>query len=134
MKTKGILHPQLNRVLAEIRHKDTIIIGDAGLPVPKGVERIDLDFIPGVVPYLDVLKAIMEEQDYNFESAIFAEEAKTVSPEFHKKALALLPKGIDISYVPHTKLKEMSKDAKAIILTGEYTGYTNVILTSGCAY
>ncbi|MBE7721589.1 MAG: D-ribose pyranase, partial [Lacrimispora celerecrescens] len=24
--------------------------------------------------------------------------------------------------------------AKAIILTGEFTGYTNVILVSGCAY
>ena len=42
--------------------------------------------------------------------------------------------GIDISYVPHVQLKEMSGDAKAIILTGEFTPYTNVILRSGCAY
>ena len=42
MKTSGILHPQLVRILAEIRHKDTIVIGDAGLPVPDGVERVDL--------------------------------------------------------------------------------------------
>ena len=37
MLKTGILHPQLARVLAELRHKDTIIIGDAGLPIPKGV-------------------------------------------------------------------------------------------------
>ena len=36
MLKTGILHPQLARVLAELRHKDTIIIGDAGLPIPKG--------------------------------------------------------------------------------------------------
>ena len=42
MLKTGILHPQLARVLAELRHKDTIIIGDAGLPIPNGVERVDL--------------------------------------------------------------------------------------------
>lgn len=134
MKTSGILHPQLVRILAEIRHKDTIVIGDAGLPVPDGVERVDLDFIPGQLPYLDVLKAVLQEQNNNFEAAVFADEAKTVSPDFHRKALALLPDGINISYVPHIQLKEMSGDAKAIILTGEFTPYTNVILRSGCAY
>ena len=134
MKTSGILHPQLVWILAEIRHKDTIVIGDAGLPVPDGVERVDLDFIPGQLPYLDVLKAVLQEQNNNFEAAVFADEAKTVSPDFHRKALALLPDGIDISYVPHIQLKEMSGDAKAIILTGEFIPYTNVILRSGCAY
>lgn len=47
MLKTGILHPQLARVLAELRHKDTIIIGDAGLPIPKGVERVDLGWRPG---------------------------------------------------------------------------------------
>ena len=37
-------------------------------------------------------------------------------------------------YVPHAELKEISADAKAIILTGEFTPYTNVVLTAGCAY
>mgnify|MGYP002595461020 CR=1 FL=1 len=31
MLKTGILHPQLARVLAELRHKDTLVIGDAGL-------------------------------------------------------------------------------------------------------
>ena len=35
MLKTGILHPQLARVLAELRHKDTLVIGDAGLPIPK---------------------------------------------------------------------------------------------------
>ena len=47
MLKTGILHPQLARVLAELRHRDTIIIGDAGLPIPKGVERVDLGWRPG---------------------------------------------------------------------------------------
>mgnify|MGYP003294324181 FL=1 len=68
------------------------------------------------------------------EKAIFANEALTVSPEFHKKALELLPENLPLEYVSHAELKETSIEAKAIILTGEFTGYTNVILVCGCAY
>ena len=128
----GIFHPQLCRVLAELRHKDLLVIGDAGLPIPKGVERVDLGWRPGDPAYLDVLEEVLKA--IVVEKATFAEEALSVSPEFHEKAKALLPEGLEIDYVPHTKLKEISADAKAIILTGEFTGYTNVILTCGCAY
>ena len=103
MLKTGILHPQLARVLAELRHKDTLVIGDAGLPIPKGVERIDLGWRPG-------------------------------NPAYLEKAKTLLPAGLPVEYIPHTELKARSADAKAIILTGEFTGYTNVILTAGCAY
>ncbi|MEG1457907.1 MAG: D-ribose pyranase [Acetivibrio sp.] len=132
MLKTGILHPQLARVLAEIRHMDMLIIGDAGLPIPKGVERIDLGWKQGSPGYLEVLEEI--EKYLVIEGAIFAEEALTVSPEIHKKALKLLPEGIFVDYIPHKELKERSKEAKAIILTGEFTGYTNVILIAGCAY
>jgi D-ribose pyranase len=39
-----------------------------------------------------------------------------------------------VEYIPHKELKKMTEEAKAIVLTGEFTGYTNVILISGCAY
>ncbi len=128
----GIFHPQLCRVLAELRHMDLLVIGDAGLPIPKGVERVDLGWRPGDPKYLDVLEEVLKA--IVVEHATFAEEALSVSPEFHEKAKALLPEGLPIDYVPHTQLKEMSANAKAIILTGEFTGYTNVILRCGCAY
>ena len=128
----GILHPQLANVLARLRHMDTLVIGDAGLPVPKGVERVDLGWRPGDPAYLDVLEEILKY--IVVEKATFAEEAKTVTPDFHKKALALLSEGLPIEYVPHTELKKKSEKALAIILTGEFTGYTNVILQAGCAY
>lgn len=132
MLKSGILHPQLAQVLASQRHMDMLIIGDAGLPIPKGVERIDLGWRPGDPKYLDVLEEILKY--LVIEKAIFANEAKSVSPEFHHKALNLLPQSIEIEYIDHVQLKEKSKEAKAIILTGEFTPYTNVILVSGCAY
>lgn len=132
MLKTGILHPQLARVLSELGHKDMLVLGDAGLPVPKGVERVDLGWKPGSPAYLDVLGELVKY--LMVESALFAEETLSLSPEFHKQAKVLLSESLPVSYVPHTKLKEISKDAKAIILTGEFTPYTNVILTCGCAY
>ena len=132
MLKTGIFHPQLLRVLGEIRHKDLLVIGDAGLPIPKGVERIDLGWKQGSPGYLEVLEEIAKV--LVIESAVFAEECHEVSPELHAKALKLLPEGTPVTYVPHTQLKEITKDAKAIILTGEFTGYTNIVITAGCAY
>ena len=132
MLKTGILHPQLSRIMAEIRHMDMLVIADAGLPVPKGVERVDLGWKQGNPGYLEVLEEI--EKYMVTEKAVFAQEALVVSGELHKKALALLPAGIPVEYIHHTELKKMTEGAKAIILTGEFTGYTNVILISGCAY
>ncbi|MDK2964858.1 MULTISPECIES: D-ribose pyranase [Lacrimispora] len=132
MLKTGIFHPQLSKILAEIRHMDMLVIADAGLPVPKGVERVDLGWKQGSPPYLEVLEEI--EKYMVTERAVFAQEALEVSRDLHNKALALLPEGIPVEYIPHSELKKMTEGAKAIILTGEFTGYTNVILISGCAY
>ena len=43
MKKSGILNAQLIRCIAELGHKDLFMIGDAGMPIPKGVEIVDLD-------------------------------------------------------------------------------------------
>ena len=128
----GIFHPQLLRVMGELRHRDTLVIADAGLPIPGGVERIDLGWKEGSPAYLEVLEEILKY--LVVEEALFADEAKTVTPDFHEKARSLLPEGLKISYLPHAELKRESAHAKAIILTGEFTAYTNVILTCGCAY
>ena len=110
----GILHPQLARVLAELRHKDTIIIGDAGLPIPKGVERVDLGWRPGDPAYLDVLEEILKY--IVVEGAVFADEALTVTPDFHKKALDLLPQGLPVEYIPTQSLRSAAKMQRPLCL------------------
>ena len=132
MIREGIFHPQLLRVLGEVRHMDTIVIGDPGLPIPKGVERIDLGWVKGEPPFHKVLEEILKVMVV--EHATFANEAKAVCPDFLAKSLSMLPEGIEVEYVEHAELKRRSADAKAIILTGDFTGYTNVILLLGCAY
>ena len=132
MIKEGIFHPQLCRVLAEVRHNDTIVIGDPGLPIPKGVERVDLGWTKGEPGFHKVLEEILKVMVV--EHATFANEAKETCPEFLAKSISMIPEGADVDFIPQIELKKRSADAKAIILTGEFTGYTNVILRLGCAY
>ncbi len=128
----GILHAQLLRVLGELGHKDKIVVCDTGLPIPEGVERVDLAWKPHEPAYLPVLEELLRH--IVIEKIVLANEIKTVSPEMEQKILALLPDGVEIEYVDHVELKTQTKSSKAIIRTGEFTPYSNIILISGCAY
>ena len=61
MKKDGILNPQLNRLISEMGHRDMLIIADAGLPIPKGIERIDLVLKCGTPSFAEVLAAVLSE-------------------------------------------------------------------------
>ena len=58
MKKDGILNKNLNTLIASLGHKDTIIICDAGLPIPDESQRVELAFQPGVPGQLEVVSAI----------------------------------------------------------------------------
>lgn len=132
MLKTGILNPQIAHLLANTGHMDFLVVSDAGLPMPIGVERIDLAWKPDEPKYLDVLEELLKH--IVVEKVILAEELKTVSPEMHKKILGLLPEKMDIEYVPHVQFKEKTRQARGIIRTGEFTPYPSIILVAGCAY
>ena len=137
MKRGTLLHPELSRVVASLGHGDTLIVADAGLPIPPGVERIDLAFAPGKPAFMDVLEAILAEMEV--ERAILATEVKTAAPAFHQRLhgkLASLPKvgerGVEL--VSHEELKRLSQKSAAVVRTGEFTPYANVVLYSGVVF
>lgn len=128
----GILNPQMAKVFAETGHMDTIVVSDAGLPMPLNVERIDLAWKPNEPAYLDVLVEVLNH--IVVEKVILAEEIKKVSPEFLEIILQILPKDMPIEYIQHVELKRQTQNARAIIRTGEFTPYPSIILVAGCAY
>ena len=42
MKKRGILNAALSYHIAALGHKDLFLIGDAGMPIPKGIPIVDL--------------------------------------------------------------------------------------------
>ncbi len=131
MKKRGILQPQLAELIASLGHTDTLVIGDAGLPVPPGTARIDLAVTANVPRFLDVLRAVLEEAQV--EHAVIARETREKSPELYAGLMALLGE-IPVQEVNHVDLKEMTRQARAVVRTGEFTPYANVILFSGVVF
>jgi len=129
MKKSGILNSQLNRVISEMGHRDMLIIADAGLPIPKEVERIDLALKSGIPSFREVLQAILSELE--IEEAYVAKEIKEKNPQTLNLVSSLIG---EVKFITHEELKELSKQARAIVRTGECSSYANIILISGVTF
>ncbi|QNR21946.1 D-ribose pyranase [Exiguobacterium sp. Helios] len=129
MKRHGILNSQISKVLADLGHTDTIVIADCGLPIPAGVARIDLALELGTPSFVDVVRIVAD--DMAVEQVTLATEIK----EANSVALEAVTK-LDVpqDYVSHEAFKELTKQAKVIIRTGEATPYANVILHAGVIF
>jgi len=135
MKKNGILNSDISRVLSYMGHTDTICVGDAGLPCPDEVERIDISLKFGVPTFFETLQEVAA--DMKVEKIVLAEEIKEKNPEQEKAILGLFEKQEvkpEVVYVPHEELKQRTNDCKAVIRTGENTPYSNVILQSACLF
>lgn len=134
MKKNGILNSNISCVLSRMGHTDTLCIGDCGLPVPDGPERIDLAVKFGLPSFLDVLYAV--GADMKAEKITLAEEMKTQNPELLKAVLAYFQDDGNpaVEFVSHEELKKKSASAKAVIRTGEATPYANIIIQSACIF
>lgn len=131
MKKSGVLNQPLAAVIAGLGHTDMLVVADAGLPIPDGLQRIDLAVTAGLPPILDVLRAILGE--IVIEGAILAEEITQHNPRMRQAMLDLLG-DVPVEYVLHSSFKAMSSQARAVVRTGEFTPYANVILIAGVPF
>lgn len=131
MKKIGLLNQPISSIIAGMGHQDTLVIADAGLPIPRGPERIDLAVSAGVPAFLDVLEAVMSE--LKIEGAVIANELETASAQMHDKLIRLF-NDVSAQAVSHDEFKQMTNQAKAVIRTGEFTPYANVILIAGVVF
>jgi D-ribose pyranase len=129
MRRGGILNAQLAGALARLGHTDTLVVCDAGLPLPPGPGVVDLAFRFGVPSFETVLSGILEE--LVVEGATAAEETEAHNPRSHELLESQLP---DLKLVPHEELKRMVARAKLVVRTGEATPYSNVVLHCGVPF
>lgn len=131
MKKTAILNSELSYVIATLGHMQTLVVADAGLPIPPETERIDLALTKGVPGAIETLKVILEEMQV--EKIILAEEVKKHNPQFLKAVKKLLP-DVAMEFESHLIFKEMTSSAQAVVRTGEFSPYANVILVSGVVF
>ncbi|WP_413286625.1 D-ribose pyranase [Bacillus mojavensis] len=131
MKKHGILNSHLAKLLADLGHTDKIVIADAGLPVPDSVLKIDLSLKPGFPAFRDVAAVLADEMAV--EKVIVASEIKVSNPE-NASFIETLFSEEAVDCLPHEEFKELIKEAKAVIRTGEFTPYANCILQAGVLF
>ena len=131
MKKRGILNAQLSYLLAALGHKDLFMIGDAGMPIPEGVEVVDLVLTAGVPTFKQVLDAVLDE--VQVEGYYLAHEIKEFNPELEEYIKAGLPEA-EVEYMQHEDLKKFSGKCRFAIRTGEFSPYPNVILRAGVVF
>lgn len=112
-------------------HGDYLVISDAGLPVPRDVEVIDVSVSENIPRFIDVLSSVLME--LKVEEAILASEMKINNPKIYKSAKGLLEE-IRIEEISHIDFKKKIVQAKAVVRTGEFTSYSNIILISGVVF
>ena len=132
MRKTVLLNSNISSVISRMGHTDQLTIGDCGLPIPAGVERIDLALKLGVPAFLETLDTVLDE--LCVEKIILAEEIRSVSPEMHAAILARFSERVAVEYVPHTEFKLATANSRAVVRTGECTAYANVILCSGVTF
>lgn len=128
MIKSGILHPTLNRILAETGHTDLLTICDRGFPVPAGPERLDLAITDDLPTVLDVLRAI--DKQFVIDAIVVTDEMKQASPERFTALTSEFPH-IRFQTMPHARFKEVCHESRAVIRTGDTVPYANLIIVSG---
>jgi D-ribose pyranase len=131
MKKSALLNSELSYVIATLGHTDMLVIGDAGLPIPAETERIDLALTKNIPGAIETLRVILEEM--KVEKAILATEVQERNPQFLESVKTLLP-GVPLEFVSHSEFKSLTRETRAVVRTGEFAPYANVILFSGVAF
>ncbi|WP_397448690.1 D-ribose pyranase [Pseudomonas sp. NA-150] len=134
MKKTPLLNIALSRVIASLGHGDILMIVDAGMPVPPGVELIDLALTQGTPDFVSVLRAVLTEMQV--ESHVLAEEMLVKQPPALRIVEGLHLEGAMGAQrqVSHEELKNLSRKARAIVRTGECQPYTNIALVAGVTF
>lgn len=130
MREDGLWHPRLIAMIAGLGHTESMVVADAGLPVPPGVEVVDLAWSRRQPPLLPVLAVILSE--LVVERATIADEAKD-DPDFLASLDGILG-DLPVVRTSHESLKSACAEARAVVRTGEDTPYSNVILHAGVPF
>ncbi len=135
-----ILSPELLKVLCEMGHSDTIVIGDGNFPAETmGKDAIVIRADGHGVP--ELLEAILKvfpldtyvEKPVSLMQVTPGDKAETPIWDVYKRMVAEVDERGEQAFaeVERFEFYEQAKKAYAIIATGETAIYANVILQKG---
>lgn len=129
MQEIGILNRDLAEIISQQGHGDLLMICDAGFAIPSHVKVIDLSLAENIPTVIDLLSEL--KKYFSVEKIIMSDETREVSPTHFNKVSTVLGLDLEVETMPHGDVKKLSREVKAVIRTGDFTAYGNVILVSG---
>lgn len=133
----AVLNPNLLKILMEMGHGDEIVIGDGNFPAESLAQRLvraDGHNVP------DILRAVLKffPLDAYVDKAVSlmqVAEGDSTKPVIWDKYRDIIKdsgeKFEDFEFVERFKFYERTKNAFAVIATGEKALYANIILKKG---
>jgi D-ribose pyranase len=129
MKRAGVLNADLAHAIACLGHGDRLLVVDAGFPIPTNAWRIDLAIVRNLPDLRSVLDVIADEMIV--EGVTVAGEVATHNAPLDDWLRRRWPTA-ERSTIPHTDmLSSAAAGAKAIVRTGAFDPWGNVLLHSG---
>ena len=125
MKKRGVINQQLSNALAGLGHGDYFLLCDAGFPIPKEVERVDLALTFGIPNMDQCLKAILDE--IVVQKVTIAKEMKDLNDEGYQ-FLKRVFKNQKLCEISQAELVKLADNAKFIVRSGELRCYSNILL------
>lgn len=129
MLKTGILNPQVNALLARVRHTNLLVIADRGFPFWPMLETIDLSLVDDIPTVLQVLAAI--RPNFDISQIYMAEEFRAENTNETQAKFAQAAQGIPVTFEAHAQFKTRVPQAIGLIRSGDTTQYANMILVSG---
>jgi D-ribose pyranase len=125
----GIIHNELAGLIAGLRHTDTFVISDAGLPLAPNTPVVDLGYRYGQPPFLDVVDAVLAQ--IVVEHSWVTGKVREINPTVYS---ALRSFGLDPDPLDHDEFKARVRDVKFAVRTGEDSFFANVLCRAGVAF
>jgi D-ribose pyranose/furanose isomerase RbsD len=127
----SILNAELAGAIATMGHTDVLMIVDAGFPIPDDVTRIDLALTRGIPTIEDVLTLVDEE--LIAERVLYADDVPEMNPPLHRLIQETYGdgSGTEVETIPHEDVLAHGEEAKAIVRTGDFNPWGNIVIECG---
>ena len=128
MIIQGILNPNINALLARVRHTNLLVIADRGFPYWPMIETVDISLVDGIPTVLQVLDAI--RPNFRIGQIYMAQEFLDQNTPETQLRFARSTDGVPVQYEPHAEFKKRVPQAVGLIRTADTIPYANMILVS----
>jgi D-ribose pyranase len=132
-RTSTLLNGRLASIVTTLRYGETIVVADAGLPVPRGTETLDLALVPGLPSTRQVVSALKD--NLILLEIRIASEMATANQALRREIIELFSGTDLVKEVGHVEgIESQLASARLVVQTGETTPYGNVVLVGGLEF